>query len=151
MLVQENRGNVIENRPLLAVDVGNSRIKYGWFVPERTAAGRVWPHCSDFLATPLAAPVPWETLRSWSRDDAFEVVAAGSNPAVVDETASQIRSKNQRSPWVPRERAGLPLVIDVEQPERVGLDRLFKRHRGEWAPPSRATGDRDRFRHGDHG
>ncbi len=119
------RGVVIENRPLLAVDVGNSRIKYGWFVPERLESGRVWPRCSDFFATPLAAPVPWETLRSWSGEAAFEVVAAGSNPAVVEATATQIRSKNQRSPWVPRERSGLPLTIEVDQPERVGLDRLL--------------------------
>lgn len=116
---------VITVQPLLAIDVGNSRIKYGLFKPESTTNGSLWPQCVEFAATPLAAPVPWETLRGWLPTGRRTVAIAGSNPVVVNETAGRMREMIGLEPWVLRDRSHLPLAVDVDLPDRVGLDRLL--------------------------
>jgi type III pantothenate kinase len=110
---------------VLAVDVGNSRIKYGWFEPETNANGPDWPRCVEFAATPLAAPVPWDTIQIWADVATVRVAIAGSNPVLVKETAQHFRSKCQTEPFVLHTRADLPVTVDVDFPEKVGLDRLL--------------------------
>lgn len=110
---------------MLAVDVGNSRIKYGWFEPDPQSPVRTWPRCGEFVATPLAAPIPWETLQLWTDVSAARVAIAGSNPVLVKETALQFRGRCARQPFVLHTRADLPVTVDVDFPEKVGLDRLL--------------------------
>lgn len=111
--------------PLLAIDVGNSRIKYGWFVAEPGLVGRVWPACHAFTATTIDAPTPWDQIRSWVDPLACPVTVAGSNPAVVERVATHWEATTSRRPWVVRDRSRLPLTIDVDAPDKVGLDRLL--------------------------
>jgi type III pantothenate kinase len=116
---------IIATSPLLAIDVGNSRIKYGWFVAETSRAGRVWPDCRQFAATPISAPTPWDALRNWTDPLSCPVTVAGSNPAVVEQVATHWEATTGRRPWVVRDRSRLPLNVDVDAPDKVGLDRLL--------------------------
>lgn len=116
---------IITRQQVLAVDVGNSRIKYGWFEPDPQTPGRAWPHCGDFVATPLAAPIPWDTLQQWTDIPTARVAIAGSNPVLVKETALQFQGRCRTEPFVLHTRADLPVTVDVDFPERVGLDRLL--------------------------
>ncbi len=116
---------IIDRQRVLAVDVGNSRIKYGWFEPETNDTGAVWPRCVHFTPTPLAAPIPWETLSGWAELCTARVAIAGSNPVLVEETAQRFRQRCGGDPFVLHTRAALPVNVDVDFPEKVGLDRLL--------------------------
>lgn len=105
--------------------MGNSRVKYGWFVGEPRDNGRAWPVCRQFTATTLTCPAPWNLIREWTDPLTCEVVLAGSNPAVVEQVATHWQATTGRSPWVVREREALPIRITTDAPERVGLDRLL--------------------------
>jgi type III pantothenate kinase len=89
------------------------------------SSGPVWPRCVDFAATPLAAPVPWDTIQVWTEVTAARVAIAGSNPVLVKETAQHFRAKCASEPFVLHTRADLPVTVDVDFPEKVGLDRLL--------------------------
>ncbi len=115
----------ISRSPLLAIDVGNSRIKYGWFRNEPLADGRAWPACQHFTVGTLACPAPWNRIREWTDPLQCETAIAGSNPAVVEQLAMHWETTTGRIPWVVRDRQALPIRVDVEFPEKVGLDRLL--------------------------
>lgn len=121
----EHRNLVITRPALLAIDVGNSRIKYGWFVEEPLLNGRAWPECRHFMAGALTCPAPWDRIRSWTDPLQCDVAIAGSNPAVVEQIAMHWQATTGRTPWVVRHRHCLPIRVDVDSPERVGLDRLL--------------------------
>ncbi|OYW18943.1 MAG: hypothetical protein B7Z55_09735 [Planctomycetales bacterium 12-60-4] len=120
-----HRNCVITRPSLLAIDVGNSRIKYGWFAEEPLENGRAWPACRQFTAGTLACPAPWDRIRSWTDPLKCDVAIAGSNPAVVEQIATHWRATTGRVPWVAKDRHTLPIRVEVEAPERVGLDRLL--------------------------
>ena len=111
--------------PLLAADIGNSRIKYGWFEAESSTLGNAWPVCQHFTATPLDAPVPIEELRSWSSDAEPLLVLAGSNPEAVSAVAADWQRRSGHRSWILCDRTALPLTVVIESPEKVGLDRLL--------------------------
>lgn len=110
---------------MLAIDVGNSRIKYGWFDSDLKSTGPSWPRCVDFVATSLGDAIPWETLESWSDLTTARVAIAGSNPALVEEEAQHFRERCWTEPFVLHTRADLPVTVEVDFPEKVGLDRLL--------------------------
>lgn len=110
---------------ILAIDVGNSRIKYGWFEPTQTADGRIWPACRQFAAGSLQGPAPWDLIRSWADPLQCGVAIAGSNPAAVEQAAMHWQTTTGRTPWVVRDRHCLPVTVAVPHSERVGLDRLL--------------------------
>ncbi|MBI1348379.1 type III pantothenate kinase [bacterium] len=111
--------------PMLAIDVGNSRTKYGWFVPSITADQRNWPECRHFATGQLSGPAPWDLIRRWTDPLQCEVAIAGSNPAAAEQLATHWLATTGRAPWVVRDRHCLPITVDVAHPETVGLDRLL--------------------------
>jgi type III pantothenate kinase len=110
--------------PVLAADVGNSRIKYGWFTAEVPAAQGVWPVCREFTATALEAAVPVDLLRGWA-SQAKQLVLAGSNPRVMERIAGDWERQPGHQAWVLQDRRTLPLTVTVDSPDQVGLDRLL--------------------------
>ncbi|MEP3480414.1 MAG: type III pantothenate kinase [Fuerstiella sp.] len=110
---------------ILAIDVGNSRAKIGiWHNVNPTG------QAADMLtAVPLTPEVDLPTeIRRWlklaSSPKVDQAIVAGSNPNPVDDLMAswlgkeipviQIRSYQQ-----------IPLKMDVENPETVGIDRLL--------------------------
>lgn len=110
------------NEKLVAIDVGNSRIKFALF---QTTDERSLPNCQDFIAVPLGTAAPWSALERWGVGRGLSVVAAASNAPALE--AFQLDWSGQRlcPLGVVRSRGRLPIRIDVEEPERVGLDRVL--------------------------
>lgn len=107
----------------LAIDVGNSRVKYGLFVQ---ASDVLLPRCLHFFATDVDQAFPWPLLHGWVAecDDPPESRIAGANPRVVE---------NLLSEW-PHEWAAGAVVQSandcgiecrVPEPQKVGIDRIL--------------------------
>ena len=70
---------------LLAVDVGNSRVKFGMFDLASIVDGL--PKLVDSLAAAPDGPMPWQEIRGWLGESDSSVprgIVAGSNPLVRD-------------------------------------------------------------------
>jgi type III pantothenate kinase len=111
---------------LLAIDVGNSRTKFGLFYIADLADKSQLPECRDAVAVAHGSSVPWQTLREWGRQgEQWAAIVAGTNPPAI----ARLCGEWQAAPWpVPvAVEAGrqLPIRIDVDVPEKVGLDRLL--------------------------
>lgn len=138
-------------RPLLAIDAGNSRLKFGFFVPARCSffrrvgdeiiriveTKRDWPNCQRFLAIPAGDAIPWKTLGSWQPEG---TVIAGSNPQAIEHVLSEWPQSSLPPPLVVRDRSAIPVDVDVDFPEKVGIDRLLNAVAANvLRPASRAT------------
>jgi len=118
---------------LVAVDIGNSRIKLGRF--DRTAAAHGLPEPSTTIELPLTSQMDsfdCDQLFTWSRanivGDAEWIVSSVHRGAMEQLHACVIalRMKLGRD-WKFRQLAFLdvPLVVEVDAPDRVGMDRLM--------------------------
>lgn len=117
--------DLVKPEPLLAIDAGNSRLKFGLFQPEQnSASGISWPVCSEFMAVPVSDPVPYEQLERWAQHAPFSVVISGSNPPVVQRLVSTWTLGN-KPPLAVRDCSVIPVTARVDFPEKVGLDRLL--------------------------
>src|SRR5262245_4415278 len=107
----------------IAVDVGNSRIKFGVF--ERAADDRALPGSLASLALPLSAELDWRKLASHFNDWAplvTRAVIAGANPGFVERVLSGWPPAVWKQPIAIRRADELPLKVNVEVPDKVGID-----------------------------
>lgn len=114
---------VEQNACCLAVDVGNTRTKFGSF--RGSSRNDAWPACNEFLAVPHGEPIPWDTLNSWFASATRRVVMATSHPARLLPLQREFQTQGWRDVWTLSDRAAIPLAIDVDQPDKVGIDRLL--------------------------
>lgn len=111
--------------PLILVDAGNTRLKFGLAHPRAEQQQRL-PDCTDFVAVRSEEAIPWSTICGWARGEAShpQGVVTGSNPAQIARVCSEWPAD-----WpVPRtmtDYSELPIEIAVDFPERVGMDRLL--------------------------
>ena len=110
---------------LILIDAGNTRVKFGLAVVGADDSGRL-PECVAFTAVRDDAPFPWDEIRSWLSGDEFTAqgVVAGSNPRQIDRVVEGWPSELGLLRRV-SDRSELPITVDVDQPERVGIDRLL--------------------------
>jgi type III pantothenate kinase len=107
---------------VIVVDAGNTRVKFAWM---ELASGGGVPRTLGFVAIPVGQPLPIETLQTWIRDGhPGPVVVDGSNPPEVDRVLGEWPAQGAR-PHTLGSRIHLPLVIEVEYPDKVGIDRLL--------------------------
>ena len=110
---------------IVAVDIGNSRIKIGWFdLPLQRSREKplCLPQPRGILALPTA---DWSdsTLANWSAEIPPTTpwwIASVNRPAATRLT----NWVQQRYPARQLSHVDLPIVATVEHPERVGIDRL---------------------------
>jgi type III pantothenate kinase len=104
---------------LLVVDAGNTRVKLGMF-DAHAGLPRTLPVCRQTAAVQTGAALPWTEFTS----PVTRAVVTGSNPLEVERVAHEWPHN-----WPPPEqlvdRSQLPIVIDVDFPEKVGIDRLL--------------------------
>jgi type III pantothenate kinase len=110
--------------PLVAVDIGNSATKLGWFRPGEPAGG----------AGPLPAPVetfsfptgeaPPEALLAALPAAGCRVRIASVNREGTRLLAGWFAQHRPHDRLLPLAHADLPIRAEVDFPERVGLDRL---------------------------
>jgi type III pantothenate kinase len=104
------------NLPLMVVDVGNTRIKWGW-----CADGKV----RDSVSLPPDDALAWQQqLKAWTGAGPFTWVVSGVHPVRRDRLVEWLRQHGQPVRVVTSPQQ-LPLNVGVAQPEKVGIDRLL--------------------------
>lgn len=110
---------------ILAVDVGNTRVKFGLFRPansESPQVVRITAHHHTSSQSHAQALAEWV-----GHQDAALVTAciiAGSNPDIRDQLIAAWPFPNAL-PFVVNNYRDVPIQVDVEAPETVGIDRLL--------------------------
>ena len=102
--------------PDVVVDIGNSRMKWGRVVAERVAEVAVFE--SD------DSEIWFEQATKWHLDESTNWVIASVHP-VATEAFVEWLGTGVGSVTVLVSHAQIPLPLDVESPESVGLDRLL--------------------------
>jgi type III pantothenate kinase len=110
--------------PLMAVDIGNARIKLGCF----PAAGRE-PLPEPERTLPLAGDAPQlAEIAAWLADlrvaDLSWWIASVNRPAAT-QLLDWLRSKRPQDRVTLLAAGDLPLVVRLERPDMVGVDRLL--------------------------
>lgn len=113
-------------RPLIAVDIGNSRIKLGWY-DRPSAGGFTGPQRTLQLAVE-----PWDLgpLAAWSQPAGHvskappEWVVASVNRPAAARLAGWLAGIDPQACLLELCYTDLPLTIALAAPERVGIDRL---------------------------
>lgn len=103
-----------------AIDAGNTRIKYGLFDP----AGVPLPRCVASGHVLCGESIGAAFVESLATDVPIRAVLSGSNPPEIARLADAWPQA-----WPPltvlTDRTRLPIRIDVDFPDKVGLDRLL--------------------------
>ncbi|MGL6072642.1 MAG: type III pantothenate kinase [Fimbriiglobus sp.] len=101
--------------PDVFVEVGNTRMKWGRLAPDGTMTSLAVDH----------TPSDWQTARdSWSLPSPISWLVAGVVPKSIEAFAAWAKSHGDSVHVVSRYHE-LPITLNVESPERVGLDRLL--------------------------
>jgi len=104
----------------LAIDAGNTRIKYGRFT---FAEGDVLPVCVASGHVMCGQSIPAAALGS-TATGRLQAILSGSNPPEMERLAAGWPDGGPPLAVV-TDRKSFPIEIDVDFPERVGLDRLL--------------------------
>ncbi|NOY29736.1 MAG: type III pantothenate kinase [Planctomycetes bacterium] len=129
--------SALQETGLLAIDVGNSQVKFGWFAPKTACVSELKP--SELAITRSQLPQPEETLAvshgELSRDQFVAQVGDWLDRLPAAEPRRFLASVHTgAAQWVcellPRSlhaltAAELPLEVRVDEPEKVGVDRLL--------------------------
>ena len=111
----------------LAIDVGNTRVKLGLFAwPSSRTRGEL-PACVERTSLLADEPLPWELLAQWqsATTNWLPAAIAGSNPVGVERIKSVWPSSLGPVPQTIVNTDDFPLSIRVDEPRRVGIDRLL--------------------------
>tara|TARA_R110002095_G_scaffold137217_3_gene118942 strand:+ start:1492 stop:2322 length:831 start_codon:yes stop_codon:yes gene_type:complete len=113
----------------LAIDVGNSRIKFvSLLTEESAAAARQLPLVVNAFSALIDGPLPWEQVTDWFGDQldaTCQTVVAGSNPQGIERVVKNWPQGILPSPVKVLNTADFPLQICVDEPRKVGIDRLL--------------------------
>ena len=114
---------------LVAIDVGNSRIKLGLFekAPD-IATDRQLPAYIQSMAVELDEEIPWHELALWATQSSgiiSSIVLGGVNPRGRDKVLDGWPAMCWPDPVVIDNPFILPLTINVDSPRTVGVDRLL--------------------------
>jgi len=126
----------MKNESSIAVDIGNSRIKIGRFASREGSI----PECAESLVFLLSDEEEWATaLRELAEaNPGVTAVIAGSNQPGI-EALLKSWPDTWPEPTLIRSSENFPLEIHVDEPRKVGLDRLLNavavnRHRNGVRP-----------------
>ncbi len=114
------------SRHTLAVDIGNSRIKFGLLSAD--GSGRGLPTLIDSFVVKHGETVPWDQLEEWTSGGGLtseEIGVASVNPPALDHLLKEWNGRPIPKPRLIQRPEQLDLSVQVEFPERVGIDRLL--------------------------
>ena len=117
--------NASPPQSLILVDAGNTRVKFGHTRLDSQDASAL-PECDAFTAIRDEAALPWDEVRQWLSEGATDVsgVVTGSNPRQIDRVVDGWPSA-WGAPRVVLDRSQVPIAVDVDYPDQVGMDRLL--------------------------
>jgi type III pantothenate kinase len=103
-------------KPDVVVDVGNSRVKWGRCAADGVAEMTSLPHDDDRA---------WDArIGAWKIAPGSQWVVSGTEPSQRERVRAWLLQRGQRAHVLDSFRQ-LQLTMDVDVPERVGLDRLL--------------------------
>lgn len=106
---------------MLVIDAGNTRVKFAWM---EIPTGSGVPLARGFTAIPVGGELPESQIAEWLKTHTISrAIIAGSNPPEVERVRSAWQFPVPLEGLPPREQ--FPLVIDVDFPQKVGIDRLL--------------------------
>jgi len=113
----------------VAIEVGNTRAKIGVFErSDSTPANAKLPRCIASTAVAIAGKPGWDDIlahfQPWNVNLA-QAAISGVNPAGVETILSGWPNGIWPAPVAVQRAADLPLRVNLELPERVGIDRLL--------------------------
>lgn len=111
----------------LAIDVGNTRVKLGLFAePPADSRGEL-PRCIERAVVMSQESMPWELIAQWrSAASCWQpAVIAGSNPRNIERVQADWPHSLGPVPRMVANTDEFPLPIRVDEPRRVGIDRLL--------------------------
>jgi type III pantothenate kinase len=104
-------------KPNIVVDVGNSRIKWA-----RPVGNRVE---EDHVSLAPESPESWqEQIKLWNLRDQLVWAVAGVHPKRIGQFTDWLNQRGDQVLLI-HDRKLLPIKIDVDEPDRVGIDRLL--------------------------
>ncbi|MCA9016372.1 MAG: type III pantothenate kinase [Planctomycetaceae bacterium] len=113
----------------LAIDVGNSRIKFVLLKTEVPAKeSNPLPQVVHAISTLIDGVLPWEEISDWLDDQqalTCQTVVAGSNPRGIERVVQDWPQGNLPAPIEVLNTDSFPLEICVDEPRKVGIDRLL--------------------------
>jgi type III pantothenate kinase len=113
----------------LAIDVGNTRIKFGLFErADHDTTSATLPKSVAFIAVPAAESIDWQKIAALFDQTAASIssaIIAGPNPAALEMVVSSWPNRGWPQPRIVSRSAELPLRTNVEHPDQVGIDRLL--------------------------
>jgi type III pantothenate kinase len=114
--------------PVLCLDVGNSRTKFGLFLSTAGGSADALPESSAHLAIPHGQPVEWATVRerlSFPDGQVVRGFISGSHPDGIATLLSGWPNEWPR-PAVINDLSRIPRAIRPQAPKNAGLDRILK-------------------------
>lgn len=123
--------------PLLVVDVGNSRVKFGIFREWLPAIPGTLPNC-DYRVVVEASdePFPWSELDAALGEIAPLSLVAAVNPPILERLLDNWPRSKWPEPQFLANSAALPIINQTLYPDRVGTDRLLKAVAGNVLRPT---------------
>lgn len=118
------------NSAQLAVDVGNTRYKFAFleqFWADDESSLNKLPKCYGTIAYENDEPICWRQIQKLLEDHSkhlVRVLISGSHPDRMDDLAA-IFPGDFPEPRVILNADELPVCLDVQHPETVGLDRIL--------------------------
>lgn len=127
---------------MLAIEVGSSRIKLGWFPAAGACMSEKPVGNLPIAAPPLPEPAEvaridhrrdaaqWISdvdaqLAEWNLPPETECVVAVVRQAVADALFAHVLSRQSWARIESLDRCDVPLEVDVQHPERLGIDRML--------------------------
>jgi type III pantothenate kinase len=113
----------------LAIDVGNSRIKFVLLETDLQAEeSKQLPLVVNTCSTLIKNPLPWDQINGWfdtQPEMTCQTVVAGSNPLGIEKVVKNWPQGTLPTPVDILNSDKFPLEISVEEPRKVGIDRLL--------------------------
>ena len=123
----DSKPSVTPVPPLLVVDVGNSRIKFGLCLDWANVIPGKLPDLTAVIAVSAASTsYPWDQLRFACGGTAPASLVASVNPPALGALLKNWPRASWPEPRLLRDNSELPIENATEHPAGVGTDRLLK-------------------------
>ena len=112
---------------LVTIDVGNTRIKFGFFKQPLETSERL-PVCRQFLAVSVSDQIPWTEITGWAADQkaaSVTSIIAGANQRGIEKVIDTWPTDQWPLPVQVSNPDHLPLEVELPEPSKVGIDRLL--------------------------
>lgn len=110
------------NQDILLADAGHTRIK---FAHSRSVPDAPLPEILATSASIDDAPISWEEITGWFEDASPRICLVTGTDLTRAGIVAQTWPKHLPAPTLLTDKSLIPIEVDVDSPEKVGIDRLL--------------------------